>query len=192
MGAGEVPGQAGNNHPTFIPTGVFQTVDGLINIQARGQKLWKRLTVAIGAPGLEENPDYAERESRLENRDALNERINRLTSQKTTAEWVALLNEAGIPCGPIYSVDQTLWMAPSVQHPILGELRVGGVGAFQVLGDAVDFVHAPPATKRDAGDERAHVVSRKKFVHGVFLSERVVFGGRIGSLFSCGNALQAP
>ena len=174
MGAGEVPGQAGNNHPTFIPTGVFQTVDGLINIQAGGQKLWKRLTVAIGAPGLEENPDYAERESRLENRDALNERINRLTSQKTTAEWVALLNEAGIPCGPIYSVDQTmadpqvqtLGMAPSVQHPVLGELRVGGVGALQVLHDAVDFVHAPPATKRDAGDERAHVVSRKNSCMG--------------------------
>ena len=160
----------------------------------------KRLTVAIGAPGLEENPDYIDRESRLENRDALNERINALTSQKTTAEWVALLNEAGIPCGPIYSVDQTLadpqvetlGMAPSVQHPILGELRVGGVGALQVLHYAVYFVHAPPATKRDAGDEGAHVVSRKKFVHGVFLLEWVVFGGRIGGLFSCGNALQAP
>ena len=190
VGAGEVPGQAGNNHPTFIPTGVFQTVDGLINIQARGQKLWKRLTVAIGAPGLEENPDCIDRESRLENRDALNERINGLTSQKTTAEWVALLNEAGIPCGHIYSVDQTmadpqvqtLGMAPSVQYPVLGELRVVGVGALQVLHDAVDFVHAPPATKRDAGDERAHVVSRKKFVHGVFLLEWVVFGGRIGGL----------
>ena len=100
MGAGEVPGQAGNNHPTFIPTGVFQTADGLINIQARGQKLWKRLTVAIGAPGLAENPDYAERESRLENRDALNERINSLTSQKTTAEWVTLLNEVAFPAAP--------------------------------------------------------------------------------------------
>ena len=132
--AGEVPGQAGNNHPTFIPTGVFKTADGLINIQAGGQKLWKRLTRAIGAPELAENPDYVDRESRLENRDALNARINGLTSEKTTAEWVALLNEAGIPCGPIYSVDQTmadpqvqtLGMAPSVQHPILGEMRVVG------------------------------------------------------------------
>ncbi len=174
MGAGEVPGQAGNNHPTFIPTGVFQTVDGLINIQVGGQKLWKRLTAVIGAPGLAENPDYIDRESRLENRDALNERINRLTSQKTTAEWVSLLNEAGIPCGPIYSVEQTiadpqvqtLGMVPSVQHPILGELRVVGVGALQILHDAVDFVHAPPAAQRDAGDERAHVVSGKNSCMG--------------------------
>ena len=140
--AGEVPGQAGNNHPTFIPTGVFETADGLINIQAGGQRLWERLTVALGAPELAENPDYADMKNRLVNRDALNARINALTSQRKTGEWVALLNEAGIPCGPIYSVDQTmadsqvetLGMAPEVHHPALGRMRV--VGQALKMGDS--------------------------------------------------------
>lgn len=132
--AGEVPGQAGNNHPTFIPTGVFETADGLINIQAGGQRLWERLTAALGAPELVGNPDYIDMKSRLANRDALNARINALTARKNTEEWVMLLNEAGIPCGPIYSVDQTmadpqvetLGMAPEVHHIALGRMRVVG------------------------------------------------------------------
>lgn len=57
---GEVPGQAGNNHPTFAPTGVFETADGLINIQSGPQHLWERLAPAIGAPELLERPGYAD------------------------------------------------------------------------------------------------------------------------------------
>ena len=154
--AGEVPAQAGNNHPTFIPTGVFETADGLINIQAGGQRLWERLTVAVGAPELAENPDYADRESRLRNRDALNARINRLTAQKKTGEWVALLNEAGIPCGPIYSVDQTmadpqvqkLGMAPEVHHPVLGEMRV--------VGQALKMSESPQPMRSAAPEPGEH------------------------------------
>ncbi len=131
---GEVPGQAGNNHPTFAPTGVFETADGLINIQSGPNHLWERLAPAIGAPELLEHPRYGDAGSRMANRDALNEDINRCTREKKSEEWIAILNDAGIPCGPIYTVDQTiadpqvqvLGMTPHVEHPELGQVKVVG------------------------------------------------------------------
>src|SRR6266481_4399860 len=103
---GEVPPQAGNNHPTSIPTGVFKTSDGYINIATTGGRIWERCAQAIGAPELVTNPDYATAPARSKNRDALNETIGRLTEKKSTETWVRELNEAGVPCGPIYSIDQ--------------------------------------------------------------------------------------
>jgi formyl-CoA transferase len=103
---GQVPKQAGNNHPTSIPTGVFKTSDGYINIATASGKIWERLAHAIGASELIENPDYKTAPSRSKNRDALNAAINERTAKRTSAEWVEELNKAGVPCGPIYSVDQ--------------------------------------------------------------------------------------
>jgi crotonobetainyl-CoA:carnitine CoA-transferase CaiB-like acyl-CoA transferase len=103
---GEVPPQAGNNHPTSIPTGVFKTADGHINIATTGGRIWERCAQAIGAPELVTNPDYATAPARSKNRDALNAAIGKLTEKKTTDTWVKELNAAGVPCGPIYSIDQ--------------------------------------------------------------------------------------
>jgi formyl-CoA transferase len=101
-----VPKQAGNNHPTSIPTGVFKTSDGYINIATTGGKIWERCAQAIGAPDLITHPDYATGPARSKNRDALNAAISACTAKRTTEEWVNDLNAAGVPCGPIYSVDQ--------------------------------------------------------------------------------------
>ena len=103
---GEVPQQAGNNHPTSIPTGVFKTSDGYINIATTGGKIWERCAQAVGAPELITNPDYATGPARSKNRDALNGEIERHTVQNSTNHWVETLNAAGVPCGPIYSIDQ--------------------------------------------------------------------------------------
>ena len=102
----EVAKQAGNNHPTSIPTGVFETSDGFINIATTGGRIWERCAQAIGAPELLSNSDYATAPARSKNRDALNARVNELTVQQSTAHWVTELNRAGVPCGPIYSIDQ--------------------------------------------------------------------------------------
>src|SRR6202166_4611440 len=93
----DVAKQAGNNHPTSIPTGVFRTSDG---------RIWERCAQAIGAPELAANPDYATAPARSKNRDALNAEINKHTEKKSTETWVDELNAAGVPCGPIYSIDQ--------------------------------------------------------------------------------------
>lgn len=102
----EVPKQAGNNHPTSIPTGVFKTVDGYINIASTGQAIWERLCNAMDLSGLIANPDYKSGAQRSKNRDALNAEIESKTVAKTSAEWIDIFNKAGVPCGPIYSVDQ--------------------------------------------------------------------------------------
>ncbi len=111
----EVAKQAGNNHPTSIPTGVFKTSDGYINIATTGGRIWERCAQAIGAPELVDNPDYATAPARSKNRDALNAEINRRTETKSTAAWIEEFNEAGVPCGPIYSIDQVFADA-QVQH----------------------------------------------------------------------------
>src|SRR5476651_1909621 len=102
----DVAKQAGNNHPTSIPTGVFKTSDGYINIATAGGRVWERCAQAIGAPELVADPDYATAPARSKNRDALNAAIGKLTIKKSTDTWVRELNAAGVPCGPIYSIDQ--------------------------------------------------------------------------------------
>jgi len=143
---GEVAPQAGNNHPTSIPTGVFKTADGHINIAASGDAIWERLCEALGMPELAENQDFATGQKRSDNRDAVNAAIEDKTLEKPSAELIGLLNEAGIPCGPIYTIDQVfadeqvrhIGMEHPVDHPDLGK--------FNVVGQAVRMSGAQPRT----------------------------------------------
>jgi len=113
--ARQVPGQAGNDHPTSIPTGVFPTADGHINIAASGQHIFKRLCEALDAPGLVSDPEFATGEKRSENRVRLNAELAACTKRYRSVELVERLNAAGVPSGPIYSVDQ-VFADPQVQH----------------------------------------------------------------------------
>ena len=102
----EVAKQAGNDHPTSIPTGVFKTKDGHINIAAAGQVMWERTCKALEAPELLDREDFKTGALRSKNRAAVNEEINKRTVNRTSAEWIDLFNETGVPCGPINSIDQ--------------------------------------------------------------------------------------
>jgi len=131
---GEVAKQAGNDHPTSIPTGVFPTSDGYINIAAAGDSMWKRFAKALGTPELIDHPEHATPALRSQHRKALNERISTVTKTNTSAHWIAALNKAGVPCGPINSIDQTfaepqvqhLGIARPVKHPKLGDIKIVG------------------------------------------------------------------
>src|SRR5215213_3907151 len=90
--AHEVPEQAGNDHPTSIPTGVFRTSDGHINIASAGDEIFRRLCRALGAEHLATDPLYATGRARSDNRDRLNETIESITRGKTSAEWIEVLN----------------------------------------------------------------------------------------------------
>jgi formyl-CoA transferase len=133
-----VPGQEGNNHPTNIPAGVFRTKDGHINIAASSGPIYTKLCQAIGTPELATDPRFNNFRVRRENRDALNALIEERTLAKTTAEWVEGLNEAGVPCGPIYKMNEVfadpqvkhLKMAQSVDHPALGPIELVGQPMF--------------------------------------------------------------
>jgi crotonobetainyl-CoA:carnitine CoA-transferase CaiB-like acyl-CoA transferase len=112
---GEVAKQAGNNHPTSAPTGVYKTDDGYINIATAGQTIWRRFCDVLGAPELVKNPDYIDGAARSKNRDPLDVEINKRLVGKTSNEWVEIMNDAGVPCGPIYNIDQ-MFADPQVKH----------------------------------------------------------------------------
>jgi formyl-CoA transferase len=111
----DVAQQAGNDHPTSIPTGVFKTSDGYINIATTGGRIWQRFAEALGAPDLPSRPEYATAPDRSKNRKQLNAEINKYTAAKSSEAWVTEFNTAGVPCGPIYSIDQVFADA-QVQH----------------------------------------------------------------------------
>jgi crotonobetainyl-CoA:carnitine CoA-transferase CaiB-like acyl-CoA transferase len=128
----EIPGQTGNDHPTTAATGVYPTADGYINLAAMGTEMFIKLVTAIGLPELAEDPRFKLLKTRGQNRPALNAAIAARTKQEPTAHWIELLNKAGVPCGSIKNVKETmedpqvvhLGMAKTLQHPNLGEISV--------------------------------------------------------------------
>jgi crotonobetainyl-CoA:carnitine CoA-transferase CaiB-like acyl-CoA transferase len=113
--AGEVAPQAGNNHPTGVPTGVFPTCDGHINIAASSTRQFERLCDVLERPDWKERPDWRTQSGRRQQRAAINEAIGDITRTRPAAEWISALDVAGIPCGPIYSIDQ-VFADEQVQH----------------------------------------------------------------------------
>jgi formyl-CoA transferase len=133
---GEIPPQAGNDHPTGIPTGVFRTQDGHINIAASGQAMYRRLCTALGVEALADDPHFRTLADRSHHRGALNAELEKILVARPSAEWIERLNAAGVPCGPILNVQEVfedeqvrhLGLARPVSHPKLGELRVQAPG----------------------------------------------------------------
>ena len=141
--AKEVPGQAGNDHPTAIPTGVFPTTDGHINIAASGDHIYKRFCAALDAPQLVADPSYATDAARSANRAALNAEIAAITRGRSSAAWIALLNEAGVPCGPINRMDE-VFADPQVRHlGMAAPLRHEALGDTHVVNQAVRLSRTP-------------------------------------------------
>ena len=113
--AQQVAGQAGNDHPTGIPTGVFPAADGQINIAASSGRLWERFCETIGHPEWREHPVWSTQAGRSQDRAAINAAIGEVTRHKPAAHWIELFEEAGIPCGPINTIDR-VFADPQVQH----------------------------------------------------------------------------
>ncbi|HMN71735.1 MAG TPA: CoA transferase [Rhodoblastus sp.] len=129
-----VPPQSGNDHPTVYPMGVFPASDGLINIAAAGEGMWRKLCAALDLERIVDDSRFADGARRSRNRAALYEIIAETTGAAPAQEWIERLNAAGVPCGPIYTVDQVfadpqvqaLGIAQSVTHPVLGETTLVG------------------------------------------------------------------
>ncbi|MES1155765.1 MAG: CaiB/BaiF CoA-transferase family protein, partial [Pseudorhodoplanes sp.] len=154
-----VPRQAGNNHPTSIPTGVYKTKDGHINIATTGQPTWLRLCKAIDAEHFADEPDYKTASLRSKNRDALNAKINAIMEKKTSADWIDVLNAQGVACGPIYAVDE-MFDDPQVKHlGIVTPMQTENRGALNVMRQPVLMsrtkrrIAAPPPAMGQHTDE---------------------------------------
>ena len=163
---GEVAKQAGNNHPTSIPTGVFKTKDGHINIASTGQVMWERLCNAIDAPELIEHADYKTGALRSKNRDALNAEIDKRTVHKTSAQWIDIFNQAGVPCGPIYSIDQ-MFADEQVKHLGIAQSATRSDGKQQTfVGQPVSLSRTPSrivATPPEQGQHTDEVLKEFGF-----------------------------
>jgi crotonobetainyl-CoA:carnitine CoA-transferase CaiB-like acyl-CoA transferase len=149
---GEVPPQVGNDHPTSMPTSAYGTADGHINVAASGDGMWQRLCKAIGREDLPARPEFKDQPARARNRVALNAELNAALAKKTSAEWIEALNAAGVPCGPIYAMDQ-VFADPQVQHiQAAAEVRHPKLGRFRVVNQAVRLSRTP-ATMASATPE---------------------------------------
>jgi crotonobetainyl-CoA:carnitine CoA-transferase CaiB-like acyl-CoA transferase len=141
---GEVAKQAGNNHPTSIPTGVYKTRDGYLNLAVSGTKIWTRLCEAIGAQPLATHPDYSNSKLRSQNRDKLHDELEEHFRKRDTAEWIEILNQAGVPSGPIYSIDQAF-----------ADPQVKTLGMVQKVGD-IPYLGQPVMLSRTPSHAYAH------------------------------------
>jgi formyl-CoA transferase len=147
---GEVPKQAGNDHPLYMPTGVFETADGHLNIAVTGTVMWERFCQAVDGQELLAHPDYATAALRSKNRAALSADINKRLRTADTATWMARFNEAGVPSGPINTIDQVfedpqvqhLRMAQTVTSPALGEISL--VAQPVTLSETPSSLRVPP------------------------------------------------
>ena len=129
--AREVPQQAGNDHPTTVPTGLFHTADGMINLAGGGEQMWARIVETLGiAAEAAADPDLGTEAARSKNRTKVNALLQRALLQDGSTVWIEKLNRAGVPTGPVYGMDQVfadpqvrhLQLSFPVQHPLLGAI----------------------------------------------------------------------
>ena len=152
----EVPPQAGNHHPTGIPMGVFPTADGHINIAAPGNRFFKIFCEGVGAEALLERPEYADPAKRSQNRDELNAEIGEYTRKRSSEEWIKLLNELGLPCGPINTIDET-FADPQVRHlGIATPIEHPKLGSIEIVGQPVHLTRTPQRMRCASPDKGEH------------------------------------
>lgn len=152
----EIPPRVGNEHPTRIPTDVFATSDGHVTICAASSTMWPRLCRALEHPEWVEKPAWRTGDSRRTHRAEIHAEIRKVMETKPTQYWIAALNAAGVPCGPVYTMDQTfadeqvkqLEMAQPVDHPALGRL--------QLVGSPLNFDGAARRIRRPTPDGGAN------------------------------------
>ena len=129
---GEVADQQGNDHPTQVPMGTFEAKDGFVNIAAFGDVMWKRFCDALGAKELFDDPNYQTVRDRSSRHNKIKEDMNKVTSQRTVSDLVGVLNEAGVPTGPINNIGEGfedsqvkhLKLAKPAPHAELGDLNL--------------------------------------------------------------------
>ncbi len=131
LSLGEVPGRAGNDHPVIFPYGTFTASDGLLNLAAATEGMWATLCRVLDLEALRDHPDFADNSARSSNRERLREKLNARLRTRPALEWTRELIDAGIPAGPIYTLDQVFndphvlhnGFAESIEHPVIGQLR---------------------------------------------------------------------
>ncbi|MCW3473838.1 CaiB/BaiF CoA transferase family protein [Limobrevibacterium gyesilva] len=154
--AGEIAGQAGNDHPTSIPTGVYPTADRPIVMAASSARMWERFCNAIGKPEWTTQGDWGTGDGRSRHRAEINRAIAEVTIQQPSQHWIEVFDAAGIPCGPINTIDQ-VFADPQVQH--LGLARAtehARLGPQRVVGTPINLSGVEDTIRRPTPDAGEH------------------------------------
>ncbi|AUT50140.1 CaiB/BaiF CoA-transferase family protein [Achromobacter sp. AONIH1] len=150
LNEGDTPAQAGNDHPTSSPMGLFEASDGAFNLGASGEGNWKRLCDCLNAPQWLQDPRYATEKLRVANRAPLNEALARRFREASVAHWVELLNRAGVPAGPVYTIPQ-VFEDEQVRHLGVAQSVTGDDGqAYRLISQPVTLTRTPAAIARPA------------------------------------------
>ena len=161
-----VAGQAGNNHPTSVPTGVFKTSDGSINLAVAGETIWRRFAEAVDKKDWLEMEEFKDAKNRLKNRDYLNSLIEELTVTKSSNEWVEKLEKVGVPCGPINSIDK-VFEDPQVKHlGIAQSVDTIPFGETELVGQPFNLSRTPSSLKQrppEKGEQNSDILSELGF-----------------------------
>ena len=153
---GEVPTQAGNYHPTSIPTGVYKARDGYLNIAVFGSKIWERFCEILGAPEWIADARYHDKAGRSVNRDSLNAEINRRLADEDCAYWIEQFNAGGVACGLINDV-RAVFEEPQVQHlGMVKEVESRHLGHQRLVGQPVQLERTPSTIARAAPRRGEH------------------------------------
>ena len=153
---GTVAVQEGNHHPTLVPMGCFASADGHVNVAGPSGRLLRRFCDAVGLSEVPSDPRFDTGAKRSANRVELNELIAERLRTRTTAEWVDLLNAAGVPCGPVYRVDEA-FADPQAQHlAMVADVEHDRLGTIGILRNAVTMSDGPPTVRTPSPDPGQH------------------------------------
>ncbi len=173
----DVPKRAGNDHPVIFPYGTFTAADGMLNIGAATPGMWVKVCEMLDLEDLIDHPDYADNTARAKNRDALRAKMNKRLASRSAIEWTKLFIDAGVPAGPVYTLDQVfndpqvkhLGLAEEVNHPLIGTLRqLSNPLRMENIGDKTVRSHPPllgehsEEVLRDFGIDAAEVAALVK------------------------------
>lgn len=153
---GEVATQAGNFHPTSIPTGVYKARDGYMNIAVFGSKIWERFCDILGAPQWVSDERYKDKRGRSIHRDTLNAEINRLLAAQDRDYWIERLNAGGVACGHINTMDE-VFKEPQIEHlAMVKDVVSTHLGAQRLVGQPVQLERTPSTIARAAPRRGEH------------------------------------
>ncbi|WP_421981176.1 CaiB/BaiF CoA transferase family protein [Roseibium sp.] len=182
--SGDVPGRLGNGHPTIVPYETFPAADRSFIIAVGNDTQFQKFCDVAGAPELAADPLYAKNADRVRNRKQLIPLIRRQTIEKTAAEWIAELENAGVPCGPVNDLEQVFsdpqilerGMRITLPHPVSGTVDLIG-SPINLEKTPVTYAKAPPMLGADTGDIlQRHLGLSDETLHG--LSEKGIVGLR--------------
>jgi CoA:oxalate CoA-transferase len=156
LATGRVPPRSGNDHPIAAPYGLFPTRDGQLAVAPPGDEFFARLADALGEPGLKTDPLYATGAARVANRARINAIVGGKLAAQTTAHWVEVLNAAGVPCGPVLSVDQIFSDPQIAAQEMVLDVPHPGHGVVRMTGFPMKLAEAPCRVRRPAPELGEH------------------------------------